>query len=78
MPKWHHKNFIFLRRYNLCVYTKHGIIALAGVLKSEIAAKASTEIYRKYVKMRKAFLSNSDLLLMTTETKKEIIEEYPL
>lgn len=56
------------------VYTEHGIIALAGVLKSEIAAKASIEISRKFVEMRKALLANSDLLLMATETKKELLE----
>ena len=56
------------------VYTEHGIIALAGVLKSEIAAKASIEISRKFVEMRKVLLANSDLLLMATETKKELLE----
>ena len=56
------------------VYTEHGIIALAGVLKSDIAARASIEISRKFVAMRKALLANSDLLLMTTETKKELLE----
>ena len=56
------------------VYTEHGIIALAGVLKSDIAAQASIEISRKFVEMRKALLANSDLLLMATETKKELLE----
>ena len=56
------------------VYTEHGIIALAGVLKSDIAAQSSIEISRKFVEMRKALLANSDLLLMATETKKELLE----
>ena len=62
------------RKYTPCMYSEHGIIALAGVLKSEIAAKASIEISRKFVEMRKALLANSDLLLMATETKKELLE----
>ena len=41
------------RRYNPYVYTEHGIIALAGILKSDVAAKASVEISRKFVEMRK-------------------------
>lgn len=32
------------RRYNPYVYTEEGIIALAGVLKNDIAAKMSVEI----------------------------------
>ena len=34
------------RRYNPYVYTEHGILALAGVLKSNIANKMSVEIVR--------------------------------
>lgn len=41
------------RRYLPHVYTEHGIIALAGVLKSEIADKMSVEIARKFIQMRK-------------------------
>ena len=45
------------------VYTEHGIIALAGVLKSEIADKMSVEIARKFIQMRKFILENGDVLL---------------
>lgn len=45
------------------VYTEHGIIALAGVIKNEIAAKMSIEIVRKFVQMRKFILENGDILL---------------
>ena len=62
------------RRYNPYVYSEHGIIALAGVLKSDIAAKASVEISRKFVEMRKTLIENSNLILMATETKKELLE----
>ena len=62
------------RRYNPYVYSEHGIIALAGVLKSDVAAKASVEISRKFVEMRKTLIENSNLILMATETKKELLE----
>ena len=62
------------RKYTPYMFSEHGIIALAGIIKSDVAAKASIEISRKFVEMRKALLANSDLLLMTTETKKELLE----
>ena len=45
------------------VYTEHGVIALAGVLKSETAAKMSVEIVKAFVAMRKFILDNGDTLL---------------
>ena len=43
------------KRHLPYVYTEHGVIALAGVLKSEIAAKMSVEIARTFIQMRKHF-----------------------
>lgn len=37
------------RKYLPYVYTKEGVIALSGVIKSETAAKMSVEIARKYI-----------------------------
>ena len=62
------------RRYNPYVYTEEGIIALAGVLNNETAARASIEISRKFVEMRKMFFANSELLLMASDTKRELLE----
>jgi len=62
------------RKYAPYVYTEHGIIALAGVIKSDLAAKASVEIARKFVEMRKTLIENSNLILMATETKRELLE----
>ena len=45
------------------VYTEHGIIALAGVLKSDAADKMSVEIARTFVAMRKFISTNGDVLL---------------
>ena len=50
------------RRYLPYVYTEPGIVALAGVLKSKIAAEASVRIVRQFVEMRHFLLSNGHLL----------------
>lgn len=51
------------RRYLPYAYTEHGIIALAGVLKSEVAARMSVEITKKFVQMRNFIMENGDTLL---------------
>lgn len=62
------------RRYPPYVYTEHGIIALAGVLKSDIADKMSVEIARQFIQMRKFILENSDLLLTLAKLQKRQLE----
>ena len=62
------------RRYNPYVYTEHGIIALAGVLKSETADRMSVEIARKFVQMRKFVLENSDVLLALAKLQNRQLE----
>ena len=62
------------RRYNPYVYTEHGIIALAGVIKNEIAAKMSIEIVRKFVQMRKFILENGDILLNLAKLQNKQLE----
>ena len=62
------------RRYLPYVYTEHGIIALAGVLKSEIADKMSVEIARKFIQMRKFILENSDVLLALAKLQNRQLE----
>lgn len=51
------------RRYNPYVYTEHGIVALAGVIKNEIAANMSVSIARTFVQMRRFIIENGDILL---------------
>lgn len=51
------------RKYKPYVYTEEGIIALAGVLKSETAAKMSVEIARTFIQMRRFIIENGDVLL---------------
>ena len=51
------------RKYLPYVYTEHGILSLAGVIKNETAAKMSVEIVKKFVQMRKFIIENGDVLL---------------
>lgn len=44
------------------VYTEHGIIALAGVLRSGIADNMAVEISRVFVSMRRFILENGDII----------------
>ena len=62
------------RRYNPYVYTEEGIIALAGVLKNDIAAKMSVEIARRFIQMRKFILENGDALLALAKLQNRQIE----
>ena len=62
------------RRYNPYVYTEEGIIALAGVLKNDIAAKMSVEIARKFIQMRRFVLENGDVLLALAKLQNRQIE----
>ena len=56
------------------VYTEHGIVALAGVLKSETADKMSVEIARKFIQMRKFILENGDVLLALAKLQNRQLE----
>ena len=51
------------RKYLPYAYTEHGIIALAGVLKSDVAEKMSVEIVRQFIQMKKFITENGDVLL---------------
>ena len=62
------------RRYLPYAYTEHGIIALAGILTSDIASRMSVEIVRKFVQMRKFILENGDLLLTLAKIQNRQLE----
>ena len=62
------------RKFLPYVYTEPGIIALAGVIKNEIAAKMSIEIVRKFVQMRKFILENGDILLNLAKLQNKQLE----
>ena len=56
------------------VYTEHGVMALAGVLKSEVAAKMSIAIVRTFIQMRKFILENGDILLALAKLQNRQLE----
>lgn len=62
------------RRYNPYAYTEEGIVALAEVLKNDIAAKMSVEIARKFIQMRRFIIENGDVLLALAKLQNRQIE----
>ena len=48
-------------KYLPYVFTEHGIVTLAGVLKSDIAAEMSVRISRTFVAMRHYLIENGDI-----------------
>ena len=62
------------RRYRPYVYTEQGIIALAGVLKSDVANQMSVKIARVFVKMRNALLAYAQPLQFLGKFYGEFIE----
>ena len=62
------------RKYPPYVYTEHGVMALAGVLKSDIAARMSIEIVRKFIQMRKFIIDNGDTMLALAKLQNRQIE----
>ena len=68
------------RRYYPYVYTEQGIIALAGVLKNEVADEMCVKISRVFVKMKNALIAYAEPLKMISQVHGELIEfkEYTL
>ncbi len=68
------------RRYYPFVYTEEGIIALAGVLKSDIADQMSIKIARVFIKMKNALITYAKPLKMISQVHGELIEfkEYTI
>ena len=71
------------RRYLPYVFTEQGIAMLSSVLKSEVAAKASINIMRAFVEMRKFLISNNEMFarldrveLKQLETDKKLEEVF--
>ena len=56
------------------VYTEHGVIALAGVLRSDVADRMSVEIARKFIQMKKFILENGDTLLALARLQNRQLE----
>lgn len=59
------------RRYLPYVYTEHGIIALASVLKSDIAAEMSVKIVRAFVENRRTLIALEQYALGLTTLRND-------
>ena len=62
------------RRYLPYVYTEHGIIALASVLKSDVAAEMSVKVVRAFVENRKTLLALQQYALGLTNLRNDFDE----
>lgn len=71
---WPLTSYLLKRRYSPYVYTEHGVLALAGVIKNDVAARMSIEIVRKFVQMRKFIMENGDVLLALAKLQNRQIE----
>ena len=68
------------RKYMPFVYTEQGIIALAGVLKSDVADEMCVKISRVFVKMRQTLIKYAEPLKYISQVHGELVEfkEYTL
>ena len=62
------------RRYLPYVFTEYGITMLAGILKSEVAIKASLKIVDTFINMRKFINENKDIFKRLTITEYKLLE----
>jgi len=62
------------RRYLPFVFTEHGIVMLAGLLKSKMAVSMSFKIVNTFVKLRHFVNENKDLFKRLTTVEYEMIE----
>ena len=59
-------------KYLPIVFTEHGILMLANVLKSERAIQMSIRIIDVYVKMREMIMSHKDVLLKLEQIERKL------
>ena len=62
------------KKYISYVFTEHGIMMLAGMLKSDIAVEISKRIINAFVTMRKFINDNKDIFKRLTTVEYEMIE----
>jgi len=62
------------RRYLPYVFTEHGVIMAASVLKSPQAVSVSVYIVRMFVQMRENLMMNADILKRLAEIDKTLLE----
>lgn len=54
------------------VFTEHGVLMLANVLKTDNAIKVSIKIIEIFVKMREMLLTHKDILLRLEQLEKKV------
>lgn len=60
-------------KYLPYVFTEHGVLMLANVLKSERAIEMSIKIIDVFVKLREMLLTNKDILLKLEQLERKVI-----
>ena len=48
-------------KYRPCVFTEHGAVMLANVLRSPVAVRASIQVVRAFVSLRRMLATHEDL-----------------
>ncbi len=61
-------------KYSPYVFTEHGVLMLANVLKSERAIQMSVQIIRVFVQMREMALTHKDILVKLLKIEKKITQ----
>jgi hypothetical protein len=61
-------------KYLPWVYSEHGVIALAGVLRSQVAAEVSIGIVKAFVEMRKFINANRDVFAKLVSIDNKLLE----
>ena len=60
------------QRYKPYVFTEHGAVMLASVLKSKVAIQASVYVVRAFVRLREMLATNKELAHKLSELEKRI------
>lgn len=63
------------RRYTPFVFTEHGTVMLASVLKSDVAIKMNIEIVKAFVQLRYAITSQKDVLKQLSEVRSFMLKQ---
>ena len=61
-------------KYLPSVFTEHGIMMLAGMLKSEVAVNVSKKIIYAFISMRKFINDNKDIFKRITKVEYKMLE----
>jgi phage regulator Rha-like protein len=61
-------------RYLPYLFTEHGVLMLANILKSERAIQMSVRIIEVFVKMREIALTHKDILIKLQQIEKKVTE----